>query len=236
MEEAMRQTQQLDRAGKKRLIHVAAWFLLSGAFLFFCAGRLDWPEAWIYLGSGIVVALVMGTIVVRKNPAAINARGRRSPKTKGWDKLIVSIMAPTPILLLALAGLDARYGWSSVPLWLKVLLFFAAMLPGMLLPYLAMLSNPFLAMTVRVEEERGHRVATTGPYRFVRHPMYTGIILSWIAGPVFLGSWGALIPGGFGIMVLIVRTFMEDRTLQSELAGYADYAVRVRYRLVPGMW
>lgn len=225
----------LDKSGKKRIIEVVFYFLISGAILFGCAGGLNWPEAWIYLGVGILLGTVASVYVIRRNPEVINERGRRSKNTKTWDKVLGTFMFITLVLFIVIAGLDARYGWSQVSLWVKVLAF-VAMVPGMILPYLAMLHNPFLATTVRIEEERGHRVATTGPYRWVRHPMYTGVILSWLAGPIFLGSWWAVVPAGVSVVVLIVRTVLEDRTLQKELQGYTDYAARVRYRLVPGVW
>jgi protein-S-isoprenylcysteine O-methyltransferase Ste14 len=106
----------------------------------------------------------------------------------------------------------------------------------MFLPYFAMLNNPFHATTVRIQDERGHWVATEGPYRFVRHPTYAGATLCWTAGPILLGSWWALIPGVLSVLILVIRTIKEDHTLRQELAGYADYATQVQYRLVPGVW
>ena len=225
----------LDRSGKKRLVVVVIWFILSGSILFLSAGTMDWPEAWILLGSGIFLASVMTTFVIRKNPEVINERGRKSSKTKRWDRVLGAIMAPLVIGYMIVAGLDVRFGWSNVPLWAKL----GSLIPlavGMVVPYLAMLANPFLATTVRIQDERGHRVATEGLYRHVRHPMYVGVISSWIASPIFLGSRWALIPSVLACLLLVLRTFMEDRTLHKELGGYAEYARNVRYRLVPGLW
>jgi protein-S-isoprenylcysteine O-methyltransferase Ste14 len=177
----------------------------------------------------------MSFFIIRKNPEVINERGRKSQKTKGWDRVLGAIMAPLVLGYMVVAGLDVRFGWSTVPLWAKVLSL-VALVPGMILPYLAMLANPFLATTVRIQDERGHRVATGGPYGLVRHPMYTGAILSWLASPLFLGSWWALLPNGLACLVLLLRTALEDRTLHQELHGYADYAGHVRFRLVPGVW
>ncbi len=227
--------QGLDRAGKKRIVQVVFYFFLSGALLFVGAGRLDWTEAWIYLVLGILMATGMSILVIRKNPEVINERGRKSEKTKGWDKVFGAVTVPLILGFLVVAGLDFRFGWSVVPWWAKALAFIA-LVPGSFFPYWAMLNNPFLAQTVRIELERGHRVATEGPYRYVRHPMYTGVILSWLAGPIFLGSWWALLLNGLAVVALIVRTVLEDRTLKAELAGYADYARQVPYRLVPGLW
>jgi protein-S-isoprenylcysteine O-methyltransferase Ste14 len=225
----------INQSGKKRIVQVLVWFVLSAVILFGCAGALDWLEAWIYLGGGVAVAVMMSLLVIRKNPEAINERGRKSANTKKWDRVLLGILTPLPILLMVLAGLDYRYAWSSVPLWAQALAFIV-LVPGMFIPYLAMLNNPFLATTVRIEGERGHEVASEGPYRFVRHPMYTGIIMSWIAGPILLGSMWALVPGLLSTLLLVVRTLLEDRTLQEELAGYRDYVTQVRYRLVPGVW
>ena len=225
----------LNRSGKKRMVVVFLWFIASGLILFISAGTIDWPEAWILLGSGILLGSVMTCFVIRKNPDVINERGRKSPKTKRWDKVLGAIMAPLVIGYMIVAGLDVRFGWSDVPLWAKL----SSLIPlavGMVVPYLAMLANPFLATTVRIQDERGHRVANRGLYRYVRHPMYVGVISSWVASPVFLGSWWALIPNVLACLLLVWRTLLEDRTLHRELEGYPEYARNVRYRLVPGLW
>ncbi len=138
------------------------------------------------------------------------------------------------------AGLDARFDWSgtyfsSVPLWLhllSVLFSFASSV----LTYAAMAHNKFLSMYVQVAGDRGHQVATGGPYRYVRHPMYLSLVLSWPALALLLGSYYALIPGLLASLIIIIRTGLEDRTLQSELPGYTDYASQVHYRLLPGVW
>jgi protein-S-isoprenylcysteine O-methyltransferase Ste14 len=225
----------LDRSGKKRIVVVLLYFVFSGAVLFVSAGTFDWPEAWILLGGGVIVAFVMVYFIIRKNPEVINERGRKSANTKGWDKVLGAFMVPLVMGYMVVAGLDVRFGWSDVPLWTK----WVALIPlavGTVIPYLTMLANPFLATTVRIQEERGHKVATEGPYRYVRHPMYVGVILSWLASPIFLGSWWAVIPNALACAFLVVRTFLEDRTLHKELDGYVEYARNVRYRLVPGVW
>ena len=110
------------------------------------------------------------------------------------------------------------------------------MVLAMVCSYWAMLSNPFLSTIVRIQDDRGHRVATTGPYRFVRHPMYVGVIVLWLSTALILGSWWALVPGLLIAVIFVIRTALEDRMLHAELPGYADYAKQVRYRLVPGVW
>jgi len=99
-----------------------------------------------------------------------------------------------------------------------------------------MAANIYFSTTVRIQDDRGHRVVSSGPYQFVRHPGYVGMILIYLGAPIMLGSWWALIPGGLNGVAFIVRTALEDRTLQNELSGYSDYAGRVPYRLLPGVW
>jgi protein-S-isoprenylcysteine O-methyltransferase Ste14 len=139
------------------------------------------------------------------------------------------------VLMPLVAGLDYRFGWSTVPLWLQIISLIM-IVPGMVLPYWAMLVNNYLVVTVRVQQERDHRVVTGGPYHYVRHPMYVGIILSFLFTPLALGSWWALIPGGIAVAAIIARTSMEDKTLREELPGYVAYSEETRYRLLPGVW
>jgi protein-S-isoprenylcysteine O-methyltransferase Ste14 len=113
---------------------------------------------------------------------------------------------------------------------------FVGFIPAMALPWWAMSVNTYLSTIVRVQTERGHHVVTAGPYRYVRHPMYVGTILFGLCIPLFLGSWYALLPGALMGIGYVIRTALEDRTLQAELPGYADYAAQVRYRLLPGVW
>jgi protein-S-isoprenylcysteine O-methyltransferase Ste14 len=141
-----------------------------------------------------------------------------------------------PLLIWIVAGLDERYGWSpQISLWLQVVAIIVAVL-GSALATWAMLSNTFFSGTVRIQKERGHTVASGGPYRYVRHPGYVAGILFDVATPLILGSLWALVPAGLTVCAFVVRTALEDRTLQEELAGYREYAQQVRYRLLPGVW
>jgi protein-S-isoprenylcysteine O-methyltransferase Ste14 len=195
---------------------------------------------WVYLGVSLICLAFGAAYVLRHNPQAINERGRPAEGQKGWDKIIMLIYLPLFIGVYVVAGLDARFGWSGtilpgVPLWqhlFGVLITFA----GSALTYAAMAHNKFLSMYVQVTEERGHRVATEGPYRYIRHPMYLSLVLSWPALALLLGSYYALIPGLLASLVIIIRTSLEDRTLQAELPGYREYAHQVHYRLLPGVW
>ena len=138
--------------------------------------------------------------------------------------------------MLILAPVDAvRFRWSRVPLGFQGLALLV-MLAAWGLIIWAFRENAFLAEYVRIQEERGHTVCTTGPYRIVRHPMYVGVIVTILGVPVLLGSLYALIPAALIAALFILRTALEDRTLQKELPGYAEYALTVRWKLVPRIW
>jgi protein-S-isoprenylcysteine O-methyltransferase Ste14 len=134
------------------------------------------------------------------------------------------------------AGLDQRYGWTgSFPLAAQIVALAVCAL-GYALVVWATAANAFFSQIVRIQSECGHAVVTGGPYRYVRHPAYVGAILYELAAPVLLASWWALIPSGLNAILLVLRTALEDRTLQTGLTGYADYARQVRHRLLPGIW
>lgn len=222
---------------KKRAIQIFIQILIMAALLFILSGRLDWVMAWIYLGIYVVGIAINSIILLRHNPALIAERAERGAGTKGWDKVLATIYGLVSYVgTLLISGLDVRFGWSpEMPLALRLIAALVMAL-GFGLASWAMLSNAFFATTVRIQDERGHTVASGGPYQLVRHPGYAGWLAAGLATPVMLGSWWALIPAVLSMILLIVRTALEDRTLQEELDGYADFAQRVRYRLLPGIW
>jgi protein-S-isoprenylcysteine O-methyltransferase Ste14 len=226
----------LSQSGINRLIQVLGSTALIAALMFLSAGRLDWMSAWAFLGLSTLVFLTAGLYVVRKNPDVVNERGKGAEGAKTWDRILSSVYAVFLFLIYIVAGVDAgRLQWSAMPAAVQVL-GGIGFVPGMVLVYWAMLANPFLAQVVRIQSERGHQTVSSGPYRYVRHPMYVGILVSYGSTPLLLGSWLALVP--FAIMgaLLVLRTALEDKTLQAELDGYKEYAQRVRYRLLPGVW
>jgi protein-S-isoprenylcysteine O-methyltransferase Ste14 len=176
------------------------------------------------------------TGALRLNPAIIAARGRWHRDTKRFDKVYVALSAPLAFPLPAVAGLEAgRFGWTSLPQWTlyggALLFLFGGVIVGW-----TMAVNPYLETTVRIQSERGHKVITSGPYRFIRHPMYAGGLLQLVAVPLVLGSrWAFAVAGASGAL-LLWRTILEDRTLVRELDGYREYALGTRYRLLPGIW
>jgi protein-S-isoprenylcysteine O-methyltransferase Ste14 len=218
--------------GAKLVLTIA--FLI--ALVFVPAGTLKWPEAWILLISyGTVVS---GVVLWWKKhaPALLRERISRKKDAKSWDKVIIRVYSFVLIVLMALPGLDAvRFRWSKIPLALKVA-GFCGYVPAIGLALWAMRENAFLSDVVRIQTDRGHTVCTTGPYRYVRHPMYTGVIFMFLCFPLSLGSWYSYIPAALIAALFILRTALEDKTLKAELFGYADYAEKVRFRLIPGIW
>jgi protein-S-isoprenylcysteine O-methyltransferase Ste14 len=211
--------------------------LFMASVLRFVSGRTDWSRAWIYVGFTMGF-MVFGCIVLaRLSPDLLAERSKVRHGTKTFDKWLVPFVALIgPLGTWCVAALDVRAHWPPmVPVWWSVAAF-AVCGMGLLLAFWAMLTNRFFSATVRIQEERGHVVIDGGPYRYVRHPGYTGSLALSLATPVALGSWLALIPAAFLALVLAVRTALEDRTLRTELKGYEEYASRVRSRLVPGLW
>jgi protein-S-isoprenylcysteine O-methyltransferase Ste14 len=210
--------------------------LMLPVMLFLSAGRVDWVMGWVMVGIIAVWVGATALVVIPRNPELLAERVGPKQGAKTWDTVILGMYGVTTIAVWIVAGLDVRFGWTtgiSLPLQIAAM---AIVVSGYALVVWATASNAFFSQVVRIQTERGHTVATGGPYRFVRHPAYVGIILFELATPVMLGSGWALIPGGLSALLFIVRTALEDKTLQAELDGYKDYATRVRYRLLPGVW
>ncbi len=229
------QKPSLERSGIRRSVQVVVSVFIISALLFLSAGRLDWLWGWLFLASWLLL-LLLSAFVMHKSPGLINERGRRAENIKGWDKVLMGIYSLVLFTAPVVAGLDAvRFEWSAMSPALHVIggvLF----IPAMIMPLWAMSANAYLSTMVCIQDDRGHRIVTTGPYRYVRHPMYVGTIFFGLSIPLFLGSWWTFIPCGLIVVLFIVRTALEDRMLREELPGYAEYAQRVRYRLLPGIW
>ncbi|NIO70925.1 MAG: isoprenylcysteine carboxylmethyltransferase family protein [Anaerolineae bacterium] len=211
--------------------------------LFLSAGRWDWVWGWVFLALFLVASIVNVLILIPTNPALLADRSRGIREgTKTWDKFITSFAAGLlPMASWVISALDVRnewlppFGWSQMSLALHVGggVFFAL---GWAMLLWATASNVFFSTTVRIQEERSHTVQTGGPYQFVRHPGYVGAIVYQLATPFLLGSWWALIPMVVSVLLYVLRTALEDRTLHEELDGYREYAQQTRYRLLPGIW
>ena len=222
-----------SRLATRRMIQVVIQFLIIALILFMCAGRLDWGWAWAYLATSLGILAVNAAILP---PELIAERSRVGENAKRWDKVLSGLNLFPVLGALIVAGLDERLGWSpslALGIHLGGLAVFAL---GQGLFSWAMASNKFFSTLVRIQQDRGHRVAASGPYRYVRHPGYAGFIAYSVAGPLALGSLWALIPAGITVVLFVIRTVLEDRTLQEELEGYRGYAGVVRHRLIPGVW
>lgn len=224
---------ELSNKVRKRMIQVVVQSALMAAILFATAGTLRWTWAWVYLGVGLVILAANSTVMPRE---LIAERGSPKENAKVWDKTLTGIMLVPTIAVWVVSGLDHRHGWSqAIPVPIH-LLGVAAMVMGQGLFTWAMVSNRFFSTLVRLQIDRSHVVATGGPYRWVRHPGYVGYLISGVAAPIIFGSLWGLVPAVVVSVLMVVRTALEDRTLQAELAGYREYAERVRYRLLPGVW
>jgi protein-S-isoprenylcysteine O-methyltransferase Ste14 len=230
------QQKPTDSLLRDRLSRGLAGVCVWSVILFAAAGRVSWKRGWIYVGL-YVCTLVIGEIVVSvKSPGILQERAQRHANTKSFDKVILRLIMVTFFLFPVVAGLDAvRFGWSHVG-WQAFFAGLPVYLTGWVLVPWTMIVNPHLEPTVRIQEERGHRVVKSGPYGVVRHPMYAGVILQTLAAPLLVGSLWSYLPVGASICLFVVRTALEDRMLRKELPGYAEYATNTRYRLVPGIW
>jgi len=194
--------------------------------------------AWAYVGLTTAFSLGGRITVQWKTPELIAERGKFSQKEgiAPWDRVLMPLGIAVATVMLIVAGLDKRFEWSpSLPLWLRMTAV-AVIALGYSLSTWAMLVNRFFSAVVRIQRDRGHTVVSSGPYRCIRHPGYAGAVVTSLATPLLLGSLWALTSAALAVCLLIIRTALEDRTLQDELEGYHDYAARVRYRLLPGVW
>lgn len=229
-----------ERAPRRLALRIALGVVSMVVFVavfFLIAGRIDWLAGWAYLGLTVCGQGVSVLYLWRKDPELLRRRAEMGEGTKTWDKACLGLFGTACMAIVLVAALDAgRFGWSAMPVWLwpvgaVLYAFFFVLITW------AMAANTFFEKTVRIQHDRGHRVIDSGPYRFVRHPGYLAVLVGFLLPPpLLLGSWWAMIPAFVGAALLIVRTVLEDRTLRRELPGYKDYAQRVRYRLVPGVW
>ncbi len=208
----------------------------GGVFLFWSAGRIDWWPAWGVLAVNAFMMTAMGFVMFRQYPDLAAERLSPPKGAKKWDVAINSGVRLFQAARYVVAGLDFRYGWTGgFPVGIQLAALAVSLLGYAIVPW-AVANNKFFSQIVRIQSDRGHAVAAGGPYRFLRHPSYLGMIAFELAIPVMLASWGAIFISLGSVLLIVLRTALEDRTLQAELPGYAEYAQRVRYRLLPGIW
>ena len=229
----------IREVGWKAWVRFAAFTLLFPMILFIAAGRLNWVWAWVYVGIVVFFTFASRIIVIRTNPDLIAERAQSLDRedVRGWDRLILFfLLLIGPLAMMIVAGMDERFGWSPQIFVALRLAALAVMVLGYLVSTWAMAVNRYYSAVVRIQKDRGQTVITDGPYRFVRHPSYATGIVAYLTIPILLGSLWALIPCGLVVLGTIIRTVLEDKTLLEELDGYKEYAARVRYRLLPGIW
>jgi protein-S-isoprenylcysteine O-methyltransferase Ste14 len=200
--------------------------------------RWDWWEAWVYALIYILGFVISRALAARHHPDLLVERSRflDHSDAKPWDKLLSPLVGMGGGFILLVVGLDDLFGWSpAFSLWVKIVSLVLIFL-GYIISSSALIENRYFSGMVRIQTERGHQVVSGGPYRWVRHPGYAGALITYLATPFFLDSSWAFIPAVLLTVILIIRTSLEDRTLQAELQGYGEYAARVRYRLFPGVW
>ena len=182
--------------------------------------------------------MISRALAARRHPdiLAERARSMGMNDTKPWDKFLAPAMGLGSVFTLIVIGLDKFFGWTQpFPLPVKIIALILILL-GFVLGSWALMENRFFSGVVRIQTDRGHHVVTTGPYRFVRHPGYVGALWSYLAMPFFLDSVWAFIPTGLLVIVVFLRTHLEDKTLQAELPGYKEFIQKTKYRLLSGIW
>ncbi|OCC02474.1 isoprenylcysteine carboxyl methyltransferase [Labrys sp. WJW] len=216
----------------QNLVFVAIMALV----LFLSAGTLAWASAWAYLAVSLAVGLASGLWLARTDPGLLAERMRlRAPEQPRADKWFMLVFLVVAVVWFVVIGLDRRLQASAMPLPLEAL-GLALYLASTLFIMWVFRENSFAAPVVKVQAERHHHVVSTGPYAFVRHPMYAGVMLYFIGTPLLIGSWWGLAMMPVFFLAFAIRSRIEERTLMTGLPGYADYARRVRYRMLPGIW
>jgi protein-S-isoprenylcysteine O-methyltransferase Ste14 len=221
----------------KLLLQTLIWIVAMGALLFAPAGTLHWPAAWVFLATIGIFGLAGGLWLAKTDPALLAERMHpvMQKDQPAADKIFMLAFGFVALIWFLAIGLDRRYHASGVPLALQALgLIMLVLSTGFIM--WVMRENSFAAPVIKLQTERGHRVVTTGPYAWVRHPMYSGTVLFFIGAPLLLGSWWGLAMAPLFALLFAVRARIEERALVAGLPGYADYTARVRYRLVPGLW
>jgi protein-S-isoprenylcysteine O-methyltransferase Ste14 len=216
----------------KQTIGVVVFFMA----IFLGAGRFIYWQGLVYTGVGLIM-LIMNYTVFALDPDLMKERSKPGKGVKKWDKTILGLSFLVTIAMYVVAGLDSgRYYWSPQFHWSLYALGIIFTITGQLLFLIAQKQNRFFSSTVRIQSDRGHTVCDTGLYKIVRHPAYLGSFIQTIGFPFMFGSLWSIIPIGLSIILLITRTYLEDHTLTLELNGYAEYAQKTKYKLIPGLW
>ena len=226
-----------DQAALRMLASFLITLLLSGILIFAGAGQLNWRLGWVFLTAWIVPKLAFMIHLRLLDPGLLIERATRHKNAQRYDRIILPVYFVFAFCTFIVASLvGGRFRWSGNISIIWVIAAYIIYLLGNSLAGWAINSNPFLSSESRLQTDRAQKVASTGPYRFIRHPAYSATFLLWITTGLMLESWWAVIPGFLAGLMMVIRTVLEDRMLIAELPGYAEYARQVRFRLFPGIW
>jgi protein-S-isoprenylcysteine O-methyltransferase Ste14 len=228
----MTENQSTGDIKKGALLRVGLGLPLIGLVIILPAGKWDYWQGWLYMFILFIPMFFVLSYLLKNDPALLERRMRTREKETA-QRRIVGLSLIYFLVAFTLPGLDVRFGWSNVPPWVSII---ASVLvfTGYMIFVWVLLTNSYLSRVVEVDT--GQKVITTGPYGIVRHPMYAGISLMYIASPVALGSFWALIPAVFIVPLLVARLRNEEQVLRRDLPGYEEYTHKVKYRLLPGIW
>jgi len=231
--------EEVQTVSPRQWIRLVVVYLLIPVILLLCGGDLGWWQAWLYFLLIVVTGIGGRMWAEQRHPGLMAERQNieNIQNAKAWDKVLAPLMAVSVVFpMVIVAGLDHRYNWSpEFPLWLIIIGFILISL-GYAFAAWALAENRFFSSVVRIQVDRGHVVCDSGPYRIVRHPGYAGSLLALPGIVLALNSMWTLIPAAVALIIAVIRTMLEDQTLQDELPGYREYAQRVRYRLIPGVY
>lgn len=219
-------------------IEIVGMFVVFALALFLAAGTIAWLAGWAFLLLFFGFTITLSLWLLKNSPGLLTERltGNARPDQKSWDRVFFVVANILFLTWLALMPLDAvRFHWSQMPAWLQVV-GTILLLCSFYFLFLTFRENSFLSPAVRIQSERGQTVVSTGPYHYVRHPMYAGAAILLIGTTLLLGSWYGLLPMLAIIVAVSIRAVQEERTLRTELAGYDEYMAHVKYRLIPYVW
>jgi protein-S-isoprenylcysteine O-methyltransferase Ste14 len=210
--------------------------IIFSAILFLCAGKIDYTQGLIFLSVNIL-STIMNFLTIYKNTDLINERANLGEGVKSWDKLLLGLSAVIYLIIIVIAGLDSgRYHWASNFSWPLIITGIIIFIFGQILFFAARSQNNFFSSVVQIQKERGHSVCDKGLYKLVRHPGYLGMALTLAGLPLITTSLWSAIPTVAAVILLLIRTSLEDKTLAAELDGYVSYSQKTRYKLIPFIW
>jgi protein-S-isoprenylcysteine O-methyltransferase Ste14 len=234
----MTEMSALDVNIRLLVAELAGTFVVFALALFIPAGTIRWIVGWSFLILSFAFSIIMVSWLLKHDPELLQERiaGLGKSDQKAWDKVLMSLNVVFFIGWLVLMPLDAvRFQWSHMPLWLQIV-GGLILTVSLYLSYLVFRENPYLSSAVRIQKERGQTVISTGPYRYVRHPLYSAFILYALGTALLLGSWYGMLVGLMLIVMIAIRALKEESMLQKELQGYDAYMAQVKYRFIPHVW